>query len=206
MRQKVKRIIKVIFGTENNIESKLSISLFITGILFLLFSFMLQTKDYLQTSNIFSYISAILLSMWLASSSIQGNSSPLDFFIEICRLFIFLIILVISLNFCINTSVTLRGIRLIIYSILSCIGLLVCSFYLVSKFIDIFLIIKNIFIQIKTKLFNTIQSKKTEQKTNKLKDFIENVTTFLVSIAGLGVAIKAIVEPLVNLISTLFTP
>ena len=174
--------------------------------MFFLFALMHQNSSNIQAFNAFTYISALLLGMWLALSSIQGNNSPLEFFIEIFRLFIFFIILVFSLNFCINSSVTLQGKKLIIYSILSCIGLLVCSFYLVSKFIDIFRFVKNIFKQIKSKLFNTIQSEKTEQNTSKLKSFIENITTFLVSIAGLGVAIKAIVEPLINLIQPLLAP
>ena len=72
--------------------------------------------------------------------------------------------------------------------------MLLCSFYLVAKFIDIFIFAKKVFKQIKEKLFNSVQP-----ATSKAKALIENITTFLVSIAGLGVAIKAIIEPLINL-------
>ena len=84
-------------------------------------------------------------------------------------------------------------------STLSCIGLLSCSFYFISKFVDILHFAKNTFLQIKYKLFNSTEINETERKTTRLITFFENTTTLLVSIAGLGVAIKTIIEPLINL-------
>ena len=200
MKEKVKAIIKTVFGTQNNILLKLSSAFFISSILFLFFAVILQGNANPQVFKTFSVISAISFSMWLClvtdTDSIDGIAK------EVLRLFLFFIILVFSLNFCINTCRTTHGIKLIVFSTLAYIGILICSFYLFSKFVDIFNFVKNLFTQIKNKLFNTIQSEETEQKTTKLKAFIENITTFLVSIAGLGVAIKTIIEPLITLIKS----
>lgn len=83
---------------------------------------------------------------------------------------------------------------LIAFSILSCVGIFISFLYLIAKFIDIFIWFKKIFKQVKEKLFNSVQP-----ATSKAKALIENITAFLVSIAGLGIAIKAIIEPLINL-------
>ena len=192
MKEKIKVAIKVIFGTQNNIYLKSSCSFFISGILFLAFSAIAREQQNAQANSLFSAISGILLGMWLCL--IQNTNSLWEIIKEIFRLFVFFVILIFSLNFCINLSINQHGFCLIVYSILSCIGLFLCSFYLISKFVDIFVFIKNIFKQIKQKIFNSVQP-----ATSKAKALIENITAFLVSIAGLGIAIKTIIEPLINL-------
>lgn len=192
MKEKIKTTIKIIFGTKNNIALKSSFSLFISGILFLAFSAMAKDQQNLQAAEIFSYISGTLLGLWLCL--IQNTDSILEIIKELFRLFVFFAILIFSLDYCINLSIYHHGFCLIVSSILSCIGLLLCSFYLISKFVDIFVFIKNIFKHIKQKLFNSVQP-----ATSKAKALIENITAFLVSIAGLGIAIKTIIEPLINL-------
>lgn len=125
-------------------------------------------------------------------------------FLEISRLFIFFLILILSLNFFVHSIFAYTGFKLIIFSILSYLGLFCYIFYLISKFLDILTVTKKLIIQIKNKLFNTIQDESSSKKTTKLKAFVENITAFLVSIAGLGVATKAIIEPLINIIKSLF--
>lgn len=194
----LRKCINFIFGTHDNILSKMSFSLFITGFLFLVFAYSAKENNNLQSSNIFTYISSLLIGVWMAS--IQENKSVKSILNEAIRLIWFFYILALSLDFCLNTSLSLQGSALTIHAILSCIGLLSCSFYFVSKFVDIFHFVKNIFLQIKCKLFNSTEINETERKTTRLTAFIENITAFFVSIAGLGVAIKTIVEPIINLI------
>lgn len=192
MKEKIKKLIKIIFGTENNILLKLDCSFFISAILFLIFSLFIQKQNSIQAYTMFLYISAILFGFWLA---FIGNShSVQELFKELFRLYIFFIVLIFSLDFCINSCINVYGTELLIKAILSCIGIISCSFYLIAKFIDIFLFTKKVFTQIKEKLFNSVQP-----ATSKAKALIENITAFLVSIAGLGIAIKAIIEPLINL-------
>lgn len=192
MKQKIKRIIRIVFGTQDNIFAKLNCSFLVSGILFFAFSFLSKEQNNFEASNIFSYISGGLLGMWLAF--VNYNDSISEIIKELFRLFVFYIVLIYSLNFCINSSIRLHGFNLITGSILSCFGIIFCSFYLISRFIDIFIFIKKIFNKIKQKLFNSAQP-----ATSKIKASIENITAFLVAIAGLGVAIKAIIEPLINL-------
>lgn len=192
MKRKISTIIKYIFGTQNNILIKLNISLFISAILFYIFAIIIEDQNNPEPYNTFLYLSSILFFIWMLFA--QYNNSIREFMFEIVRLITFFCILVFSLNFCINTSISLSGVRLIGGSILSCIGIIGCSFYLISKFVDIFTLVKKIFTHIKQKLFDSDQP-----STSKIKSLIENITAFLVSIAGLGVAIKAIIEPLINL-------
>lgn len=192
MKRIINKIIKILFGTQNNILQKLDGALFISAILFLIFSVMTKDQNNPLVYNTFLCISAILFSLWLVL--IQNSSSILEIIFELVRLFMYFCILILSLNFCINTSVSLSGVRLIIYSILSCVGIICCSFYLTAKFTDIFVFVKKLTNQIKQKLFNSVQP-----APSKIKSLIENITAFLVAIAGLGVAIKTIIEPLINL-------
>lgn len=191
MMEKIKKIIQIVFGTQNNILIKLNFSFFISATLFLLFSIMVKGTN-LQAYNVFSSISGILFGIWL--SFIRNNNSTWEFFKELFRLFVFFIILILSLNFCINSSTSLCGFDLIIGSVGSCIGIVICSLYFISKFIDIFIFIKKLFQQVQQKLFESVHP-----TTSKLKALVENITAFLVSIAGLGVAIKAIIEPLISI-------
>lgn len=196
MMVKVKSIIKLIFGTENNIILKFSLSCFVTGILFFIFAIMFQNenvKQLQQPSLIFTNISGTLIAIWLIT--IQNIDSAWEFFEEIFRMGASFIILIFSLNFCLNQSATLNGFKLTFYAILACIGILLCSFYLISKFIDILNATKKMIENFKNKLFNS-----EKPTTSKVKALIENITAFLVAIAGLGVAIKTIIEPLINLI------
>ncbi len=192
MKEKIRKVIKNIFGTKNNIFLKLSFSSLISGTLFLMFSVQAKEQNNPQAYLIFTYISAFFLGLWL--SLIKDNNSVRLLLKELLRLFIFFGILTFSLDFCINSSINFYGLKLISGSIFSALGLISCSFYLTSKFVDILIFFKKTFKQIKEKLFNSVQP-----ATSKTKALIENITAFLISVAGLGVAIKAIIEPLINM-------
>lgn len=192
MKEKIKKVIKKIFGTENNLFLKINLSCFFTGTLFCIFALMFEKEYPSQPNIIFTNISAILLAIWIIT--LETKDKPWKIITEFFRLIFFFFILFFSLNFCINLSVKYNGFLLILFSIFSCIGMLLCSFYLVAKFIDIFIFAKKVFKQIKEKLFNSVQP-----ATSKAKALIENITAFLVSIVGLGIAIKTIIEPLINL-------
>lgn len=192
MKEKIKKAIKIIFGTQNNILLKLNCSFFVSAILFLIFSIMAEKQNNLQAQNIFLYLSSILFGLWFVL--VQENNSIIELIAELFRLFIFFAILIFSLNFCINSSIGLFGGKLIIGSIFSCIGITFCFFYLAAKFIDIFIWIKKIIKKVKQMMFNSVQP-----ATSKTKALVENITAFLVSIAGLGIAIKTIIEPLISL-------
>lgn len=192
MKRIISTIIKIFFGTQNNIFLKLNIACFISAISFYIFSLLIKDQHNQEAYNTFLYISSILFFIWMIFA--QYNNSIRELIYELARLITFFCILVLSLNFCINTSISSSGVHLIIGSILSCIGVIGCSFYLIAKFIDIFILVKRIFYQIKQKIFNSVQP-----ATSKFKALIENITAFLVAIAGLGVAIKTIIEPLINL-------
>lgn len=192
MKEKIKRVIKIFFGTENNLFLKINLSCFFTGILFVIFALIFEEEHPSQPAMVFSNISGTLLGIWLIT--LESKNKPWEIIKEFIRLMIFFLILIYSLHFCINLSVKYNGFLLILFSILSCIGILLCSFYLIAKFIDILHFTKKIFKQIKEKLFNSVQP-----ATSKAKTLIENITAFLVSIAGLGIAIKTIIEPLINL-------
>lgn len=198
MKSIIKKIIKFLFATENNISLKFSFSLLVTGLLFFMFGFHIQDSGNKQMLDLFGAMTSLSLGMWL--TSIQEEKSIWEFIKGLFRMFIFLLILICSLNFCLNSGVTLQGTKLYIGSILSYLGIMGCSFYFISKFVDVFHFFKNLFSQVKRKIFNSIQSGESEQKTTKLKAFIENTTAFLLSITGLAVAIKAILEPIINFV------
>lgn len=191
MKIKIKKIIKELFGTEHNIILKFSLSCLFTGILFSMLALYFQNE--FQQYLTFTFISGILIAIWFVC--LETKDSGWEVINEIVRLIVLFTVLFFSLNFCLNQSIEYNGFKLIFYTTLSCIGILFSSFYLISKFIDILKSIKRIIKYFKNKLLG---SEKT--MASKVKMLIENITAFLVAIAGLAVAIKALVEPLFNLI------
>lgn len=193
MSAKLKRILHCIFGSTDNLFLKFNLSCFITGTLFLLFALLFQASNMpTEPIKVFTYISAILFAVWIIT--MENITSLWAFLKEFGRLCAFFVILTLSMNFCINESQNMNGISLILYSLLACMGIFAISFYLISKLFDIIKLIKKMVIYIKQHLFNSVQP-----ATTKIRSLLENITAFLVAIAGLGVALKAIIEPLINL-------
>lgn len=75
---KIRKIIKTIWGTENNMLLKTNLSCFFTGVLFFAFALTFQTEYPSQPTIIFSYISAILLSIWLITLETQKSHGKLS--------------------------------------------------------------------------------------------------------------------------------
>lgn len=191
----LKKIIKIVFGVESNIEFKFSCAAFITGIIFFLFACISQENTFAM--KMFTYLSAINFSLWLIIT--KGADSTTLFLYELVRLIIFFTIFLLSLYVCLSfLSNQQTNCFSVLTIILSSIGLLGCSFYFVSHFINTFNFIKKIFQQVKTTLFNT-----ENNVTNKIKALIENITAFLVTIGGLTVAIKVIAESVFQVLNYL---
>lgn len=73
MIEKIKALIKIIFGTQNNLFLKANLSCFFTGILFCIFAFMFQKEYPSQPTMLFTYISGILLGIWLITFETNGK-------------------------------------------------------------------------------------------------------------------------------------
>ena len=185
MKNTLIKIFEKIFGTRKNIPFKLSLSSLVTSIIFLALEFVSQ-KNYNKSNDFFLYSSAFFFVIWLISA--KGIDSAENLIIELARLLFFFIIFIFSLDFCISLY-NYQGITFYTLGILSALGLFFCSIYFISKLSDIFDFMKNLFRQIKIKLFNSDQP-----ATTKAQAFIENITTFLTSIGGLAIAIKTIIE------------
>jgi len=194
MKQKIKNIFKLIFGTENNLLFNISFSSLITGLIFALLAIIASNYDS-ESSNVFVYISSICFSIWMIV--IQGSDSIMKLIIGFLRLIGFFLILIYSLNVCLTFSMDHNS-ESLIRIILASIGLFACSFYIITKITSVFNLVKNLFIQIKIKLFNS-----SNTSENKFKALIENVTAFLVSIGGLTVAIKIITESVFQILDYL---
>lgn len=189
----IKKIIKIIFGTEGYLFAKLYCSIFITAVLFYLFSENVKEQGNIQANYIFSTISGLLFT-WLLFRALICDSI-LKLVIEIGRFYLIVIIFVFSVDFCLNTYVHFRGVGLIIMSLLACAGIISCSFYVTAKFIDLFIFIKKKFDAIWQRHVNSDQP-----ATPKFISVIKNITAFLLSIGGLSAAITAIIKPWMDLL------
>ena len=189
MKQKIRNIFGKVFGVEENIIFKITLSFLIISIIF--FLFMINSPKNSNEFNFFTLAFDVCFAMWIIMS--KGVDSASKFFIELARGFIFLTIFLFSLYFfCFFDQY--HGYQVIIYTILSCLGLFASLFYFTSIFFDIFNIFKKIFKIFKTKIFNSI-----ELNTNKFTSFISNITAFLAAIGAFVLAVKGIIEPMVKL-------
>lgn len=188
----LEKMFKILIGTQNNILLKFKLTLPVSATLIYTFAVIFQEESNPKAANVFKIISGIFLAICFVL--VQNDASIMGFIDGFVRLVSVLIIFIYSLNFCVNTNLNLHGFRLVIYSIFACLGLFFCIFYFISKFIDIYNFAKNLLKQIKEKLFGS-----TKPSTSKIKELIENITAMLIAIGGLALAIKAIIEPLVNI-------
>ena len=189
MKQKITNLFKIIIGTESNIPFYINISSLITGMLLLFFA-LIATQNNTNSSRLFTYASAIFLSLWLTIS--QDSNSVQKFTCEFFRLIVFFIVFLFSLYGCANFVFTYNT-KSVITFVLSCIGLFFCVCYSATKIVSMFLAIKKIFSKIKAKLFNS-----TEPATSKFIALIENITAVLVSVGGFAATIKSITESVIK--------
>lgn len=192
MKQCIKTIIKILFGTKENIAFKFSLSSLATSIVFFILSVLY--KDNSAVLNTLVFLCELFLAIWIVTAK-GGN--VLHFVYELLRLMGFLIAFIFVFSFFINISKH-TGILLWIYTSFAGFIILLCSFYLVSKLSDIFDFFKKIFNLLKSKLYNT-----SDPPTSKAKAFIENITALLASIIALSVAVQTIANTIINLFHSL---
>lgn len=184
-------ISKKLLRTRHNILLKFKLSLLVSSPLIYALAVTFQEEANPEAADIFKNISGILLFLFFVL--ISNNESAVEFVKGFVYLIIVFITLVFSLNFCINDSLNYHGFRLILYSIIACLGLLFVIFFLISKFVDVYIFIRNLFIRFKEKLFNSPKS-----STSKITGLIENMTAIFTAIGSLALATKTIIEPLIN--------
>ena len=184
MKSKIKKIFKIIFGSDDSIFFKMSCSTFIIAIIFAILGFLSYNNH--DSAITFTIIAGFFFSIWISIA--QGVNSAISFLYELFRLLIFFSFLLLALYVCLKYALDNTSVN-VIFVYLSCLALFMCIYYFISKAITIINYFKKLFAKIKTKLYNT-----TDPSPNKLKALIENVTAFLVAIGGLTVAIKVITE------------
>lgn len=184
MKINMKKIFKIIFGSDDAIPIKINCSLCITATIFLIFAIL--SKEIHDSLSVFIFLSGLLWSIFIVS--IQGVDSFVKFIYGFVRLYIFFLIFLFSMYVCLTYALDNTSVNMI-YVCLACFGLFVCVFYFVTKLISIINFVKTVFSMIKSKLYNAADS-----TPNKIKALVENVTAFLVAIGGLTVAISVIAE------------
>lgn len=189
--KKIKHIFKVLFGTDENILFNTSFACLITATLFLILA-LITSNTNPKATDTFTYISSAYFAIWMILA--QGADSAMNIVHETMRLFAFFVIFIFSLHTCLQFHLD-NSSTSTFWVILSSIGLLLCMCYVVAKLTSIFNLIKKLFIQFKSKLFDSNKPAPT-----KVKALIENITAFLVSIGALTIAVKSITESIFQIL------
>lgn len=174
-------------------EYQFRVACLLTGLIYSIFAFTSSMNGHTEVVNIFSNIAGVFLGIWLIF--LKDAKTLTGIVIELFLLFGFIFSLLFSLNFCINSIFNLNSSQRIIYSILSSIGMFYCCFYLVSKFVDVYKFIKKALDKFKTILFNADE----QNRTNRIQSILQNLTALLVAITSFAIAIKAIIEPVIEM-------
>ncbi len=190
MQDKIKKILKKIYGFDKDIMFKFSISCLIMSLIMSVFIWIY--KDETDFANYFTYVSAIFFSLWVIFT--KGINSLEKFLYEFIRLVIFIALFMSSIVFLLMLTSFTKPVGMIIM-ILACMGVFVSCIYFISKINDIFNYIKLIIKRLKIKVFNTDKPTSTGYKA-----LLENITVFLVSIGGFCVAIKTIFQSIFQII------
>ena len=190
MKKIINKIVKYAYGTQNIVKSNIGIASLVTGIIFAsLVHFQEPSSD---EYILFIYMSSASFCLWLIVA--HGANTFEKIIIGFTRLLLFFTIFLFSIVACLSMN-SFNKLEIYIFGFLSFIGIFASSIYFVSKFNDIFVFIKNLFHQIKSKLFNSATP--TTPKSNAL---IENITAFLVTIGGLAISIKVITESIFQIL------
>lgn len=190
MIDKIKKLIKLVFGSDKDIRSTFGISLFFTGLCLSLFTFMFETNS--RESIFLIYASAICFFLWLFIT--YGSEIADKLILTLVRVLLSLLFLSIALSIFLKLETYNNSFSFYLNAVIMIILLLICAYYYVSKAKWILSLMKKMYIQIKDKLFFN----KTE---NKFKLAVENTTAFLVSLSGLIIAVGSIVTAIMQLSS-----
>lgn len=189
MKTKIKKIFNAVFETNENIVFKFSLSSLVTAIIFTLL--VLSSPKNSPQSIMFTYIATFFFSIWMIIT--RGVDSLQSFGMALLRLIVFFMIFIYSLNY----LLTLKAENItdsIGYIILLSFLLFCCCFYFISKLSDIYNFVKTVFNRIKSHVF-----KNMNPTTSKLNQFIANITVFLVTIGGFTIAIKTIIDTMLQI-------
>lgn len=192
MIDKIKKLIKLFFGSDKDIRSTFGISLFFTGLCLSLFAFMFETNS--RESIFLIYASSICFFLWILMT--QGVKTADKCIVELIRVVFVLFFLSCSLSISLKLK-TYNSLSFYAHATIMTILLLICAYYFVSKIKWFLLFIKRMYFQIKNKLFPN----KTE---NRLKMAVENATAFLASLSGLIIAVGTIITAIIQVFSTVF--
>ena len=186
----MKNIFKFLYGSDNNLTFKISSTTFITSIIAIILS--IVYKDNSLLSNLFLNISGAGFAIFLLL--LNGFDSFFKFVQELSRFIIFLPMFICSIFYLLHiSSINILAIILcLILTFISC-------FYFVSKLNDFFDLTKLLFKKIKYKIFNTENVTSTG-----FKAVLENITVFLVSIGGFLIAIRIIIQVIIQIVTLKF--
>lgn len=189
MKQHIKKMIEFLFGTQKNLTFKIGLSSFISSLIFIFLSDIFQENS--AVYSIFKFAAAVFIVLFILSI-IKSNTAT-NFFIEAVRFLAYTGIYGFSFKYLVNI-LSYSGFSLYFYTFLCCIGIFACSFYLISKFNDIFDFFKNIFIILKTKLFSSF-----DPSISKVTQLLTNLTAFLAAISALAITIQTMTEMVKNM-------
>lgn len=187
MKTRIKKVCKIVFGTDSDIIAKLSITSFVSAMIFLLITVFYPNNP--NELNFFTYSSAFCFVVWLTLT--KGVESAQKFFWDILRISVFFALLIFSLNNCLHLN---SHSNCFVFGVLNCIVLFICIFYFVSIISNIYYFVIRLFGKIKSKIYND-----AAPATTKWKALIENITAFLVTIGGLTLALKTILDTIFQL-------
>lgn len=195
--EKIKKVIKSIFGTSNNLHMKTLITLLSTSMIFIMLGAMVTEERNPQMYLTFLVTGAVLFSIFIIV--IDGPDTANAIIFEIIRFFLASVGLIFSLNFYVNDSMIMTGWKATVICLLLMPVLLASMFYWISKALDILKALKKIFMEIKNRLFD--ENGSSRNKTEKIQKMLENATAFILTLVGFSVAVNQIMEPLINFIN-----
>lgn len=190
MKQKIRKLFGIIFGTNTSILFCVSLSSLVTGIIFLIFSTIVFQNNH-DSGRVFMCASSAFFSVWISTT--QDSDTFTKFVAEFVRLAIFFLVFIFSTYNCLIFCLDYNN-QPVIMICISFVGIFLCVCYFICKLTSIFHFIQKILNQIKIKIFGSNNYTPTKTKT-----LIENVTAFLISVGGLTIAVKTIVESIFQL-------
>lgn len=176
---------KKIFGSDENISFKISSAFLISAIIFGIFTWIYKDDKNLTTA--FTFASSIGFVCWMLIA--KGIESLEYVGYESLRFLIFFCTLILSMNYLLNMS-SLN----IFWFIMACLGVFVSCIYVITKLNDLYSFMNALFVKLKMKLFNTDNISSTG-----IKAMIENITVLLVTIGSFFIAVKTIMETLLQI-------
>ncbi len=185
-KENFKNRFRKVFGSDENISFKISSAFLISAIIFGILGWIHKDDNYLTTA--LTYASSMGFAFWMVIA--KGIEYSGNVIYELVRLLVFLTILVLSMNYLLKMS----SLNILLF-IITCLGVFVSCIYIISKLSDIYNFMKELFIVLKMKLFNIDKSTSTG-----IKAMIENITVFLVVVSGFFIAIKTIIETIIETI------